>query len=526
MTEAQTPSSVAATGTQPGILLGAAVSKRTGKGKQADPDAAKKQEAQRNRKTTIKESAKRREQYTQLSLLWHEKLLRPVKENVLEQAARYLTPSEYDDVVEERSLSGLCGYPLCDRPPQKIEQRYHISRARKKVFDMTELKQYCGGSCMVGSRFYRHQLSEDAIYMRNRSNELRVDVLPLDFKVQSDAEARQLAEDTAEKQARRVDDMAWYRQSLIGQMNIPETVAEKNPLQIVEHEAEAAEFDVAENLAKLSFAEVEGFASEVDANRIKKAVRFANQPVNEPAKPTAKTSKRAAAGQANDADLPQTEDDGVLRITVEGRTPEAQQAIDALDMFGNNDSDGADDTDDDEQITESADPGHFAGLFAEDGQSGLSQFGRMWTLTDRMCTPKTSSFLKDLGQATSDVIGNAANYYAAPGDQAMATRQALLCDGVLGELQAVMGRLRIDVRVEHEMHVLVSTLELSSSMAVFAASELRLLGVMFVLALARVVDGLRKAVESVAAELDAELAGLGMDRSLLNMLARRMHEGY
>ncbi|KAJ2585658.1 hypothetical protein IWW49_004469, partial [Coemansia sp. RSA 1797] len=123
MTEAQTPSSVAATGTQPGVLLGAAVSKRTGKGKQADPDAAKKQEAQRNRKTTIKESAKRREQYTQLSLLWHEKLLRPVKENVLEQAARYLTPSEYDDVVEERSLSGLCGYPLCDRPPQKIEQR-------------------------------------------------------------------------------------------------------------------------------------------------------------------------------------------------------------------------------------------------------------------------------------------------------------------------------------------------------------------------------------------------------------------
>ncbi|KAJ2501071.1 hypothetical protein GGH96_002202 [Coemansia sp. RSA 1972] len=522
MTEAQTPSSVAAAGTQPGILLGAAVSKRTDKGKQTDPDAAKKREAQRNRKATVKESAKLREQYTQLSLLWHEKLLRPVKENVLKQAARYLTPSGYDDVVEERSLSSLCGYPLCDRPPQKIEQRYHISRARKKVFDMTELKQYCGGSCMVGSRFYRHQLSEDAIYMRSRSSELRVDVLPLDFKVQSDAEARQLAEDTAEKQARRVGDMAWYRQSLIGQMNIPETVAEKNPLQIVEHEAEAAEFDVAENLAKLSFADVEGFSSEVDTNRIKKAVRFANQP----AEPTAKTSKRAAVEQANDAELPQKDDDRVLRITVEGRTPEAQQAIDALDMFGNNDSDGADDTDDDGQITEPADPGHFAGLFAEDGQSGLSQFGRMWTLTDRMCTQKTSAFLADLGHASDDVIGNAAHYYAAPGDQAMATRQALLCDGVLGELQAVMGRLRIDVWVEHEMHVLVSTLELSSSMAVFAASELRLLGIVFVLALARVVDGLRKAVESSAAELDAELAELGMDRSLLNMLARRMHERY
>ncbi|KAJ2478890.1 hypothetical protein IWW56_003429 [Coemansia sp. RSA 2131] len=523
MTEAQTPSSVPVAGTQPGTLLGAAVSKRTRKDKRTDPDAAKRQEAQRNRKATIKESAKRREQYTQLSLLWHEKLLRPVKENVLKQAARYLTPSGFDDVVEERALSGLCGYPLCDRSPQKIEQRYHISRARKKVFDMTELKQYCGGSCMVGSRFYRHQLLEDAIYMRSRSNELRVDVLPLDFKVQSDAEARQLAKDTAARQARRVDDMAWYRQSLIGQMNIPETVAEKNPLQIVEHEAEAAEFDVAENLAKLSFADVEGFASEADANRIKKAVRFAS---SQAAKPTVQTSKRAAAEQANDADLPQTDSDGVLRITVEGRTPEAQQAIAALDMFGNNDSDDADDTDDGGQITESADPGHFAGLFAEDGQSGLSQFGRMWTLTDRMCTPKTSAFLTDLGHATSDVIGNAASYYAAPGDQAMATRQALLSDGVLGELHAVMGRLRIDVWVEHEMHVLVSTLELSSSMAVFATSELRLLGIVFVLALARVVDGLRKAVENAAVELDAELAGLAMDRSLLNMLARRMHEGY
>ena len=55
--------------------------------------------------------------------------------------AQVFSPDHYSDVVEERNIGSLCGYPPCSNPlgPQP-QQKYHISLAKKKVFDLTQRK--------------------------------------------------------------------------------------------------------------------------------------------------------------------------------------------------------------------------------------------------------------------------------------------------------------------------------------------------------------------------------------------------
>jgi hypothetical protein len=57
--------------------------------------------------------------------------------------AKYLNPSYYEDIVEERSIGLTCGFPLCSNQiAHKFSQsqKFHISMRYKKVFDVTERK--------------------------------------------------------------------------------------------------------------------------------------------------------------------------------------------------------------------------------------------------------------------------------------------------------------------------------------------------------------------------------------------------
>ncbi|KAJ2308390.1 hypothetical protein IWW54_004084 [Coemansia sp. RSA 2705] len=452
--------------------------------------------AQQRRRTTVKESMQRREQYTQLWMLWHQKLLKPINAPTLQQAARYLTPQDYDDVVAERASLKLCGYPLCAKAAQGLEQRYHISLARRKVYDMSERANYCSGACMVASRYYRYQLPKDPVYMRGR-DELRIDVLPLGHK--PDAELDSVAGD-----AGAPDNSKWYRQKLVERMQIPDDVAANNPLQIVEHNSQTAEFDIAKGMSSLSFADVEGFASAIDAARIKRAVEQTNasrqpaakEPVGKAPSPSAKTGMEAerTTGGSNA---------NMLQV---GNT------LGMADALGMSESEAESD---DTESEDAKDQGLFKKQF---GEAGLSQFGRLWMLLDCVATEHTRKLLTDLQRGDMD---SAASYYAAPGDKSMATRQGLVADGILRALASAnwLGPTSVD----YEMRVLISTLELHSNMVVFTSAELRLLGAVFVLALARAKDTLQQAI---GPELDAELADLGSDRGLTNMAANRLYEQY
>jgi len=84
------------------------------------------------------------------------------------ESALYLNKSYYSDGVEERALTRLCGYPLCDktREEKKKQGRYHISLRDKKVYDLEERKLFCSNHCFKASNFFLDQLETSPLWLR------------------------------------------------------------------------------------------------------------------------------------------------------------------------------------------------------------------------------------------------------------------------------------------------------------------------------------------------------------------------
>jgi hypothetical protein len=75
-------------------------------------------------------------------------------------AAKYLKPQEYQDMVTERSCSKRCGYPICRRIPMALHKgKYKISLSQRKVLDLHELQFFCSSTCAMASREYKKNLS-------------------------------------------------------------------------------------------------------------------------------------------------------------------------------------------------------------------------------------------------------------------------------------------------------------------------------------------------------------------------------
>ncbi|KAG0172708.1 RNA polymerase II associated protein 2 [Apophysomyces sp. BC1034] len=151
---------------------------------------AKKPAGRRTKKLTpkqklIKTSAQQRFNIQKITFEWQEKLFSQPKVPIdtLTEAAIMLQPQTYEEVIEERMVQELCGYPLCDQPPQK-PARYRISYSQRKVFDQTELASYCSDACLKKSKYYAMQLSEEAVWARDLSLPSTVHVVPLlqDFR--------------------------------------------------------------------------------------------------------------------------------------------------------------------------------------------------------------------------------------------------------------------------------------------------------------------------------------------------------
>ncbi|KAI8325117.1 hypothetical protein GQ54DRAFT_255403, partial [Martensiomyces pterosporus] len=235
------------------------------------------QQAQARRRAAVKQSMRTKAQFDSLTLRWQEKLLGPVSEAILKQAARYLTPDDYDSIVSERASGDLCAYPLCSNKAKQMTQTFHISLTRRKLFDIGEQASYCSSRCLVGSRFYKQQLPEDPVYLRDRKSELHIEVVPLaGDKGSSALPARAAHPGTPSTHGSGDKELTrWYTESLLAKMKIPDSVAAANPLQIVEHDTGKAEFDISESAGKLQFADIEGFEPEVDSLRIRRAVKHA-----------------------------------------------------------------------------------------------------------------------------------------------------------------------------------------------------------------------------------------------------------
>lgn len=85
-------------------------------------------------------------------------------ENKLFAAGSLMSVSDYQDVVTERSITKLCGYPLCGNtfPSERPRKgRYRISLKEHKVYDLHETYLYCSTSCVVNSRAFAASLQEE-----------------------------------------------------------------------------------------------------------------------------------------------------------------------------------------------------------------------------------------------------------------------------------------------------------------------------------------------------------------------------
>lgn len=98
-----------------------------------------------------------------------ESMLEPdITVDTLKSGEELISRSDYDNIVQERFLLRICGYPLCSNQLIKEwRQRYHVSLKDRKIYDVEVRKLYCSVRCMDTSIGYRDEfLPVQPIWMR------------------------------------------------------------------------------------------------------------------------------------------------------------------------------------------------------------------------------------------------------------------------------------------------------------------------------------------------------------------------
>lgn len=113
-----------------------------------------------------------------------EELLDPVPQEEIDAFLSklvYINQSHFDDIIEERAITQLCGYPLCSAQLKDIpKQQFKISTVQNKVYDITMRKHFCSNLCFKSSEYLKEQLLTTPLWMRKDDD----DVLP-EFKLLS-----------------------------------------------------------------------------------------------------------------------------------------------------------------------------------------------------------------------------------------------------------------------------------------------------------------------------------------------------
>ncbi|KAH8353490.1 hypothetical protein KR084_011356, partial [Drosophila pseudotakahashii] len=88
-------------------------------------------------------------------------------------------PPNYSDIVDERDINKLCGYPLCSNTLENIpKQKYTICASKNKVYDLTERKKFCSGYCFKASEYIKSQVPTTPLWLRDRETKASFQLLP------------------------------------------------------------------------------------------------------------------------------------------------------------------------------------------------------------------------------------------------------------------------------------------------------------------------------------------------------------
>ncbi|XP_006831115.1 PREDICTED: putative RNA polymerase II subunit B1 CTD phosphatase RPAP2 [Chrysochloris asiatica] len=146
-------------GTRPGVAYkSCAGTKQTSASKQ---DISK-------RKAELEAAVRKKIEFERKALCIVEQLLEEnITEEFLVECGKFITSAHYSDVVDERSISKLCGYPLCQKQLGIVpKQKYKISTKTNKVYDITERKSFCSNFCYKASKFFQAQIPKTPVWIR------------------------------------------------------------------------------------------------------------------------------------------------------------------------------------------------------------------------------------------------------------------------------------------------------------------------------------------------------------------------
>lgn len=120
------------------------------------------------RKAELEETVRKKIEFERKALHIVEQLLEEnITEEFLRECGKFITPAHYSDVVDERSIIKLCGYPLCQKKLGIVpKQKYKISTKTNKVYDITERKCFCSNFCYRASKFFGAQIPKTPVWIR------------------------------------------------------------------------------------------------------------------------------------------------------------------------------------------------------------------------------------------------------------------------------------------------------------------------------------------------------------------------
>nr|CDS31605.1 hypothetical protein HmN_000373250 [Hymenolepis microstoma] len=93
----------------------------------------------------------------------------PVTEEMVAVALPWLEREQFDDIPVERFAYKNCGYVLCKKsiPKNQLNQKYRISVARRRVYEVGDRKYFCSDWCYRASCYLRHQIPSDPVWCRS-----------------------------------------------------------------------------------------------------------------------------------------------------------------------------------------------------------------------------------------------------------------------------------------------------------------------------------------------------------------------
>ncbi|XP_075281022.1 putative RNA polymerase II subunit B1 CTD phosphatase RPAP2 isoform X2 [Opisthocomus hoazin] len=141
--------------------------------------AALKNEDTAQRKAALEAAMRKKIEFEKKALYMVEQLLEEnITEEFLLNSGKFITPSHYKDIVDERSIIKLCGYPLCQNKLENVpKQKYRISTKTNRVYDITERKCFCSNFCYRASKYFEAQISKSPVWMREEEKPPDIELL-------------------------------------------------------------------------------------------------------------------------------------------------------------------------------------------------------------------------------------------------------------------------------------------------------------------------------------------------------------